>query len=116
MVATLCTVLQGTDNISDICSNLPVRNQPRIAAIVGDLVTEYLLFVNKKFFAKFPSLKMVLFIVFSCYYCFNLEYPEAAKWIFVFFQDYILEQPDNTKKSATYLSITSDIKRKFVDL
>ena len=97
MVATLCTVLQGTDNISDICSKLPVRNQPRIAALVDDLVTEYLLFVNKKFFAKFLSLKMVLFIVFSCY-CFNLEYPGTAKWIFVFFQDYILEQPDNTKK------------------
>ena len=84
MVAILCTVLQGTVNISDICSKLPVRNQPRIAAIVDDLVTEYLLFVNKKFL-QFPSLKMVLFIVFSCYYCFNLEYPGAAKWIFFFF-------------------------------
>lgn len=116
MAGTLCTVLQATDNISDICSKPPVRNQPRIAAIVGDLVTEYFIICEQKVFCKVLSLKMALFIVFSCYYCFNLEYPGAAKWIFVFFQDYILEQPDHTKKSATYLSITSDIKRKFVDL
>ena len=53
MVATLSTVLQGTDNISDICSKLPVQSQPRIAAIVGDLVTEYFIICEKKFFAKF---------------------------------------------------------------
>ena len=28
----------------------------------------------------------------------------------LFLQDYILEQPDRSVKSATYLSVTSDIK------
>ena len=52
MVATLCTVLQGTVNISGICSKLPVRNQLCIAAIVGDLVTEYFIICEQKVFYK----------------------------------------------------------------
>ena len=62
------------------------------------MVTEYFVICEQKVFCEVPNLKMAFFVMVSCYYCFNLEYPEAAKWMFFFFQDYILEQPDRTKK------------------
>ena len=67
---------------------------------------------EQKKFCRVSTLQLTLFVAFSLYYCFNLEYPDAAKGIYLFFQDFILEQPDRSKKTATYLSITSDIKRK----
>lgn len=45
----------------------------------------------------------------------NLEYPQPLKNVFYFLQDYILGQPDSSKKSANYLAIVSDIKRNVPD-
>ena len=60
---------------------------------------------------KVSSLHMALYITFVAHYCFNLEYPPQAKPICTFFQDFILEKPGSTKKSASYLAVVSDIKR-----
>ena len=74
---------------------LAAKLQPRIAALVGDLATEYFVVCEQTVFCKVPNLKMALFIMFSCYSCFN---PEAAKWIFFYFR---AARPH--QKSATYL-------------
>ena len=73
--------------------------------------TEYLVLCELYALCKASSLQAALFITFAAYYCFNLEYPQPAKAIYYFFQDYILERPDSNKKSASYLAVVSDIKR-----
>ena len=104
---------QTTENAAAYKKN-PVRNQPWIAAFLDESRSKYIVVCETKRFCKVFSLQSALFAVFSLYYCFNLEYPDAAKWIYQFFQDFILEQPDCSKKTATYLAVTSDIKRKLV--
>ena len=89
----------------------PIRSQPWICAIVGDETVEYIIMCERQSLCKAPNLQVALFLVFSAYYCFNLEYPPLAKNIFFFIQDYILGHPDSNKKTATYLSVVSDIKR-----
>ena len=92
------------------CQQLPIRNQPQIAAIVGEGSTQYFVICESKVLCEVPTLQAALFTAFSAY-CFNLEYPASAKNIFCFFQDYILGHPDSNKKSGTYLATVSDIKR-----
>ena len=97
---------------TSVCQTTPVCNQPWIAALIGDsAATKYLVICEQKEIAIVSSLESALYMAFSLYYCFNLQYPEKAKWMYFFLQDYILEQPDRSVKSATYLSVTSDIKR-----
>ena len=96
---------------SSVCQKTPLRNHPWIAALLGDSTTEYLTVCEQKEFTIVTLLEMALFVTFSLYYIFNMEYPDKAKWLYFLFQDYILEQPDRSTKNATYLSVTSDIKR-----
>ena len=56
------------------CQQLPVRNQPRIAAIVGEGSTQYFVICESKVLCEVPTLQAALFTAFSAYYCFNLEY------------------------------------------
>jgi len=63
---------------------------------------------------KVTTLPLALFITFSTFYCFNLEYPAKARNIFYFLQDYICEIADTTKRSGNYHAIASDIKRKLL--
>ena len=99
------------DSVQQACQQLPIRNQPRIAAIVGEGSTQYFVICESKVLCEVPTLQAALFTAFSAYYCFNLEYPASAKNIFCFFQDYILGHPNSNKKSGTYLATVSDIKR-----
>lgn len=72
---------------------------------------QYMVLCEHKVLCKVPTLPMALFTTFATYYCFNLEYPLAARNIFSFLQDYILGHPDSNKKPAAYLATVSDIKR-----
>lgn len=96
--------------VAAACQHHPVRNQPWIAAFLGDGVPEYVIVLERKNYAKVSSLETAIYLTFSLYYCLNLEYPMEAKWMFSFFQDFILEEPDKGHKSASYLTVTSDIK------
>ena len=96
---------------TSVCQKNPSRSQPWIAALLDDYTTKYMVVCEQKEFTIVSSLEAALYVALSLYYCFNLEYPEKAKWLYFFFQDVILEQPDRSAKTATYLSVTSDIKR-----
>ena len=84
--------------------------QPRIAALIGEEETQYLIICEKSILFKVATIKLAIFFTVAAYYCFNLEYPTPAKNVFNFLQDYILAQPDSNKKSASYLAVVSDIK------
>ena len=77
--------------------------------MVSDGSEEYVIFCEKRVFCKVPSLKEAIFIAFATYYCFNLEYPKQIKGVLTFLQDYVLQSPDSSKRSAVYLSISTDI-------
>ena len=99
------------ENIQLACKTLPKRTQPRNVAFTGESDTQYLLVCEEKVLCKMLSLKDALFTTFAAYYCFNLEYPPIIKNIFYFFQDFLLEYPDSSKKSgALFIATVSDIK------
>ena len=50
---------------------------------------------------------------FVCHYVFNLQYCKQAKEVATFFQEYVFGLPKN--KSATYLSVCSDISKYIVE-
>ena len=98
--------------MDDICKEIPIRNSPRIAALVGESKSvQYFIIVEQSVLCEVPSFQMALFIMFSAYYVFNLAYPKQSKNTLLFLQDFILESPDGTKRPATYLATSSDINR-----
>ena len=100
------------ESIDEACKKPPLRTQPHIVATIGAEDTQYYIVCEQQIICKVTTLPLALFITFSTFYCFNLEYPPKAKSIFYFFQDYICEIPDNTKRSGNYHAIASDIRRK----
>ena len=107
-------LLQEMESVQNACRGDPVRNQPWFAAFLGDGATQYITVLERKNFAKTSLLETAIYLTFSLYCCLNLGYPDEAKWIFSFFQDFILDAPDHSQKSATYLSVTSDLKRRLL--
>ena len=83
--------------------------QPSVVAILSEISTEYFILCENVCLCKVSRLSYAIFVMFSCYYCFNLDYSITAKNSFLFFQDYILGHPDPTKKTGTYIATVSDI-------
>ncbi len=52
-----------------------------------------------------------------CHYVFNLEYAKQVKEVSLFFQEFVFDLPESpkTSKSATYLTITSDVQKFIID-
>jgi len=74
-------------------------------------LTSFFIFVEGDVLCKVPTLPHAIFLMFTVYYVFHLEYPPQSKTILWFLQDYIFSYPDSTGRTATYLAVTSDIKR-----
>ena len=70
--------LQLTERPDDICGQLPLRTS-WIAAFVGDEAIQYFVLVEQKVLCQIPSFQQALFIAFSSFYVFHLEYPEEVK-------------------------------------
>ena len=105
-----CTQADNT-TMEEACRKIPLRNSPRIAAFVSEESVQFFILCEQKVLCKAPSLQVALFLMFSAYYVFNLEYPKQVRNVLFFFQDYILSQPDSFKRPSPYISVVSDIKR-----
>lgn len=103
-------VLQLTETPESVCCESG-RNSPRIAAFVGEESIQYFILVEKNILCQVPSLQFALFLAFSAYYAFHLEYPKPIKNVMYFLQDYVLSFPDSLRRPATYLATASDIKK-----
>lgn len=104
--------MQVTENPQDIASQPPYRNAPRIAAFMsGDEEFQYILIVEQRVICKTAAFSNALFIMFSLYYIFHLEYPKSVKNVMFFLQDYVLGYPDSLKRPGVYLAKASDIKK-----
>lgn len=95
-----------------VSSDPPKRNAPWIGEFkVEDGDSIYFIFVEQKVLCTTNSFTKALFIWFSLYYIFNLEYDTNANDVCVFFQEFVFGLPNNSfKKTSTYLSVTTDIQ------
>ena len=96
------------ESVEAVRSKNATRNQPWIAMFCGEggaRVREYFIICEEKVLCKVNSLENALFVTFSAYFCFNLEYPVNYRVYFI--QDYVLNHPDSVKKSALYISSCS---------
>lgn len=83
-------------------------NSPCIAAFIGEEMIQYFVLVEQCVLSQVPSLQYALFITFSAYYVFHLEYPKPVKNAMFFF---VLAYPDSQCRPATYLATAYDIKK-----
>ncbi len=97
--------------VSGALSDSEISNAaPRIAAMVGDEKVQYFIFVEQTVVFDVSSLPIALFLMFSCYYAYHIQYPPKALGLFYFFQDHILGHPDSFKRPSTYLAVMSDLR------
>lgn len=71
--------LQATETPEGISSEIPRRNSPRIAGVVGEEMNQYFVLVEQKVLCQVPSFQLALFVAFSAFYVFHLEYPKSVK-------------------------------------
>ena len=80
-------------------------------AFVNEDSVQFFTVCEQKGLCKATSLQVALFLMFSAYYGFNLEYLKRVRNVLFFTKDYILSQPDSFKRPSPYISVVSDIKR-----
>ena len=83
---------------------------PRIGVYLHD-VKQFFVFVEGEVLFEVSTLSHAIFLMFSSFYVFYLEYPKPVKNVMFFFQDYIFSYPDSLSRSASYLATASDIKK-----
>lgn len=54
-------------------------NSPIIAAFVGEEAIQYFIIIERSVLCQVPTFQFALFLAFSSYYVFHLEYPKAIK-------------------------------------
>ena len=97
-------------SVNEAVIDSEVNNAPRVASMVTDSDSiQYFIFVEQTVLFEVSSLPLALFLMFSCYYVFHVDYPPKALGLFYFFQDYILGHPDSLKRPTTYLAVISDL-------
>ena len=103
-----------SDDPEDVARRLPLRTAPRIACFNGD-DPQYFLFIEDKTVLTMSSLSRAICFWFILHYVFNLEYCTQIKTVALFFQEFIFSLPATSymkhQKSATYLTVTTDIQK-----
>ena len=94
-----------------MCDEEPLRSCLRIAAFVAEEQKQYFVLVERKVLCQVPSFQMALFITFSSFYVFHLEYPKLLKHTMFFLQDYVLAYPDSLRRQGSYLGTALNIKK-----
>ncbi len=96
----------------EIVASSEGKNTPWIgefSAEDGDIT--FFVFVEQSVFCTVTSFSKAIFVWFSLFYVFNLEYGKAVHDICIFFQEFVFGLPDNVSiKNGTYLSVTTDIQ------
>ncbi len=89
----------------------PLRNTPWIGEFVADDGDPtYFIYIEQRILFTVNTFTRAIFMWFSLFYVFNLEYQKNTRDMCLFFQEFIFGLPDNMcKKSSTYLSVSTDI-------
>ena len=86
-----------------VANDVPARNTPWIGEFTADDGESiYFIYVEQTILCSVSVFTRALFLWFSLFYVFNLEYAKVSKDLTLFFQEFIFGLPDNTcKKSST---------------
>ena len=100
-----------TDDVDEIMSRNPPRTAPRVAVFQGadGGQTDYFIFIEKAVLCEVNTFTKAIMFWFVSHYVFNLEYEKWLKDVAMFFQVFVFGLPAGTKKSALYLTVTSDL-------
>ena len=97
----------------DIAKKEPKWAAPRIACFPGEESSQYFIFIESEVFCVTHSFSQALMLWFTSHYILNLEYCTKVREVALFFQEFVFKLPATsvTKrlKSATYLSVSTDI-------
>jgi len=109
--------MQMTDTPEEVAIRNPPRSTPRFAGFKCDESTKYIIFVDSRVVTDTPFFSRALMLCFALFYVLNLEYCKPLKEVCLFLQEFVFSLPSvgSRQKSATYLSVTTDIQ-KFVCL
>lgn len=109
-------VLQIGQDPEVVASNPPIRNSPRIGEFnVEDGNNTYYIFVEQMVLCELSSFSKALFIWFSVHYVFHLSYCSPLNDLCMFLQEFVFGLPSaGGKRSASYLTIVTDIQRKTI--
>jgi hypothetical protein len=96
----------------EAAKELPKRASPRIAVFVSDDTdTIFHIFIAEKPFCHLKSFTKGLLVWLATYYVFHLEYNKFSKDPAMFLTEFVMGIPIQGRRSATYLSVSTDISR-----
>lgn len=98
--------LQITEDPQDLLKDCARMSAPRFA-LFGD--STYYIFVEGNILCEVSSFSRALCLWFATHYIFDLEYCKPLKEMCLFLQEFVFRLPQKTKKTATYLTTSSDI-------
>ena len=67
----------------------PAKIHLELQGFFGEESQQYFVLLEQRVLCQLPSLKFAVFIMFSAYYAFHLEYPKPVKTVMLFLQDYV---------------------------
>lgn len=89
-----------------------MRNSPRFAEFAVEGGTRsYFLFVEQITLCETATFTKALFLWFSIHYVFHLSYSSLLGDVCTFIQEFIFGLPSTGKRSASYLSVATDIQQ-----
>lgn len=102
----MCNYLQITEDPKDLLKNRARMSAPRFA-LFGE--STYYIVVEGNILCEVSSFSRAICLWFATHYIFNLEYSKPLKEVCLFIQEFVFKLPQTTKKTATYLTTSSDI-------
>lgn len=89
-----------------------MRNSPRFAEfVIEDGGSTYFLFVEQTTICESSTFTRALFLWFCIHYVFHLSYSTLLTDLCTFFQEFVFGLPSAGKRSASYLTVATDIQQ-----
>ena len=99
-----------TETPENAVQKSPPRNAPRVTCFHNG-TPSYFIFVEQKVLCSVPKFTKALMLWFAVHCILNLECSKQTKELAVFMQEFVFGLPDNSKKTSTYLTVSSDIQQ-----
>ena len=103
------------DDLVVIAKRDPKRTAQWFASFEGEDVSQFFIFVEDFVLTQASSFSKPLILWFISHYILNLEYKKKIYEIALFFQEFVsiyqLQEQKKKHKTATYLSVTTDIQK-----
>ena len=108
--------MQMTNTPEQVATHRPPRSAPRFVGFKGDDSSTYVIYVDSRVVTDTPFFfKGIYALLCFFFYVLNLEYCKQAKEVCLFIQEFVFSLPvpsvGTRQKSATYLSVTTDIQK-----